>query len=243
MPRLSYRPGVRRYVVACVLLATHVAAADEARLVLEVGLRARSTAAPLSLAPDVWVDATPRWTFGLIHSGASVDHLGAGASICLRQDDLECSHVYRGSGLDVLWHRWPMLAPRARLLVRDVDPVKPAVTLGVLAGWTRGRWSITGDPYLRLGLANRDQGNRAALVLPVTFAADVGRTNLAILTGWDSELAVIADGWHYPFGARATVHTTRSLDLAATFGWPALLGPLNDFRNRALFLAVTWHRH
>jgi len=241
MARLSYRPGVRRYVVACVLVtAMRGAAADEVDLTLEVGLRARDLGAPVALAPDAWLDLSPRWRVGVIHSNASVDRIAAGGSLCLRTDELECTHVYRGSGVDVWWRWRPSIAARARLLLRDVDPVKPAVTLGALASGRRGRWLVGGDPYLRLGLANRDQGNRAAIVLPVWLAADVGRARLALLTGWDGELAVLGDGWHIPFAASATVRTTPKIDLSLTFGWPSLVGPQNDFRNRALFVAVAF---
>jgi len=241
MARLSYRPGVRRYVVACVLMgAAPGAAADEVDLTLEVGLRARALGAPVALAPDAWLDLSPRWRVGIIHSNASVDQIAAGGSLCVRTDDLECTHVYRGSGIDALWRWTRYVAPRARLLLRDVDPVKPAITLGALASWRRGRWIVGGDPYLRLGVANRDQGNRAAIVLPAWVAADVGRARLAFVTGWDGELAILGDGWHIPIAASATVRTTRAIDLSLTFGWPSLLGPQNDFRNRALFLAVAF---
>jgi len=243
MARLSYRSGVRRYVVACALLtATRGAGADEVDLTLEVGLRARALGAPVALAPDAWLDLPSGWRFGVIHSNASVDRVAAGGSLCVRTDDLECTHVYRGSGIDALWRWRPQLAPRARLLLRDVDPVKPAVTLGALASWQRGRWIVGGDPYLRLGLANRDRGNRAAIVLPAWLAADVGRARLAFITGWDGELAILGDGWHIPIAASATVRTTPAIDLSLTFGWPSLLGPQNDFRNRALFVAGAWHR-
>lgn len=243
MARLSYRPRVRRYVVTCVLVtATRGAAADELDLTLEVGLRARAPGAPIALAPDAWLDLSPRWRVGVIHSNASVDRIAAGGTLCVRTDELECSHVYRGSGLDARWRWTPYLAPRARLLVRDVDPFKPAMTLGALASWRRGRWAVVGDPYLRLGLANRDQGNRAAIVLPVALAAEVGRARLAVSTGWDGELAILGDGWHVPIAATATARTTPAIDLSVTFGWPSLLGPQNDFRNRALFVAGAWHR-
>src|SRR5690242_2928985 len=132
---------------------------------MEVGVQQTAFARPLSFAPDAWWGIASRWTLGLIHSTASVDQIDAGASFCVRHSAVApCDRLYRGSGLDLRWGAidgaWA-LAPRVRLLVRDVDPFKPAVTLGALARWTRGRFAIASDPYVRLPLANHELGNRA----------------------------------------------------------------------------------
>lgn len=215
----------------------------EAQLVVEANLRARRVGRPISFAPDLWFGVTPRLTVGLIHSNRSVDQIDTGAMVCLRGAEGECDHGYRGSGLDARYAIDRRVALRVRALLRDVDPVKPAVTLGALVRWQRGRFAITGDPYLRLGLANRDRGNRAAIVLPVWLAIQpTCRWVIALRTGIDGELAVLRDGWHVPVGLVAGVRPVGSLELVVEAGFPSLLGPQNQATERVLVVAVGWRR-
>jgi len=214
----------------------------DVRVTAELGLATGRFARPVSLAPDVWVGVTPRLTIGLLHSNASVDQIDARASFCFRGDARSCDRAYRGSGLDVRWS-WRegtlAIAPRGRLLVRDIDPWKPAVTVGALARWTQGRYAITSDPYLRLGLANRDLGNRAALVAPIWLGVQpTCRWLLALHTGWDSELATWRDGWHIPVGVEAVARVTDHLDLGVAAGFPHLLGPQNNIKERAMAITL-----
>lgn len=217
-----------------------------ARVAVELGLVTGRFARPLSVAPDVWIGASPRLTIGLVHSNDSLDQIDARASFCFRGDARSCERVYRGSGLDVRWS-WRQgalaVAPRGRLLVRDLDPWKPAVTVGALARWTRGRYAITSDPYLRLGLAHRDEGNRAALVVPIWLGIQPApRWLVALHTGWDSELATWRDGWHVPLALEVTARATRHLDIGLAAGFPHLAGPQNNIKERAMSITLAYRR-
>jgi len=216
----------------------------DARLTAEINLQKNRYGRPLSLAPDLWYGLTPRWTIGLIHSNASVDRIDATATFCLRRFQTRCDRLYRGSGLDLRWS-WktgPLaVAPRARFLLRDVDPAKPALTLGALVRWTRGRFAIESDPYLRLGLMNRDEGNRAALFVPVWLAVQpTCRWLIAIHTGWDSELAIWRDGYHIPFGLVVRARATNHIDVGVEAGFTSLLGPQNNIKQRAALVTLGW---
>lgn len=216
----------------------------DAQLTAEINLQKNRYGRPLSLAPDLWYGLTPRWTIGLIHSNASVDRIDATATFCLRRFQTRCDRLYRGSGLDLRWS-WkagPLaVAPRARFLLRDVDPMKPALTLGALVRWTRGRFAIESDPYLRVGLMNRDEGNRAALFLPVWLAMQpTCRWLIAIHTGWDSELAIARDGYHIPFGLVVRARATSHIDVAVEAGFTSLLGPQNNIKQRAALVTLGW---
>jgi len=213
-----------------------------ASLALEISLVQRSVGTPLSLAPDLWLGVTRRWTVGVIHSSPSVDRITAGSSFCVRQTDDGCDRAYRGSGLDVRYLARDgslAVAPRARLLVRDLDPWKPALTVGALARWQRGRFAVIGDPYLRLGLANRDRGNRAALVLPVAFAVQpTCRWLVAVKTGAQGDLAVWRDGWYVPLSIAVTAAATAQLDLTIEAGFQQAYGPQTDIKQRAVIVTV-----
>jgi hypothetical protein len=213
-----------------------------ARVVAEVNLEDGRFAAPLSIAPDVWIGVGAHLTIGLIDSNASIEQIDPRASFCFRGSALSCDRVYRGSGIDVLWS-WRegalAVAPRARLLVRDLDPWKPAATLGALVRWTHGRYAITGDPYLRLGLANRDLGNRTTLVVPVALGIQpTCRWLLTLNTGWDGELATWRDGWHVPIALAAVARATPHVDLGLAAGFPHLLGPQNTPKLRAMSIVL-----
>jgi hypothetical protein len=215
-----------------------------AELTVEANLAPTQVASPLSLAPDLWWGVTSRWTIGIVHSGPSVARFAPGASVCVRRDDFWCTRAYRGGGLDVRWraHTGALeVAPRARVLVREVEPWKPALTAGALARWTRGRFAVVTDPYVRVGLANAEHGNRAALFLPVRLAVQpTCRWQVSLDTGWNSELAVIRDGWYVPVALGARARATAHLDIGATVGFEALLGPQNTPKRRTLFLAIGW---
>lgn len=244
---LAVAPGTARAQARDVVARPLVLAAGavEARLSLEANLAARRFARPLSVAPDLHLGATDRWTLGVVHSSGSLGLLRSGATLCLRGDDSTCAHRYRGSGLDARW-LWRdrgglAIAPRARLLVRDVDPWKPAVTVGALVRYTRGRFAVIADPYLRAGLANTDRGNRTALVIPVWLAVQpTCRWQLALHTGWDGDLAVARDGWHVPVALAATARVTAQLDVGVEAGFPTLLGPQNDQKQRIAVATVRW---
>jgi len=216
----------------------------EGELTIEANLASRTEFVPLSLAPDIWVGVTPRLTLGLIHGNRSLDQIDSGGSFCVRTDTLLCDRAYRGSGLDARWsvQDGPLaVAARMRLTLRDIEPAKPAVTLGALGRWTSGRFAIASDPYLRLGLANLGQGNRAALVIPIWLQMQpTCRWLLAIHTGFHSDLAVIKDGWHVPLGLAVAVHPYKGLEAGAEFGFPSLLGPQNNVGARALLVTVGW---
>jgi len=251
---------VRWFVLATVLTAVTAAHAEpsdlvtrpfvlpaggaEVRLTAEINLQKNRYGRPLSLAPDLWYGITPRWTIGLIHSNPSVDRIDATATFCLRRFQTRCDRLYRGSGIDLRWS-WktgPLsVAPRARVLLRDVEPIKPAITLGAMVRWTRGRFAIESDPYLRIGLVNRDQGNRAALFLPVWLAMQpTCRWLLAIHTGWDSDLAIARDGYHIPFGLVIRARATSQVDLGVEAGFTSLLGPQNNIKQRAALITIGW---
>ena len=218
----------------------------EAALTLHYSLTTRSTGTPLSLAPDIWVGVTDRWTAGVIHSSPSVDRIDARASLCLRQSDLTCDAAYQGFGIDVRYRLSgaPLaIAPRARLLLRDTDPWKPALTVGALARWSRGRFSIKTDPYLRFGLANRDRGNRAAFMLPIWFGIQpTCRWLVEFRTGADGDLAVLADGWHMPASLVVTARATADLDIVVEAGFSQIFGPQIDYRQRTLMITAAYSR-
>jgi hypothetical protein len=217
----------------------------ELRLTAELRVQRNSVGRPMSLAPDAWWGISPRWTLGVIHSAASLDRIDAGASLCVRQVDAPpCNRLYHGSGLDVRFSAvaGPLaVAPRLRLLLRDLDPIKPAVTVGGTVRWAYRRFAIATDPYLRLPLANGALGNRTQIVLPLWLTVQPA-TGWAITlhTGYDADVAVFRDGGHGPVGLGVTARATADIDVAVEAGWSQLLGPQHDVKQGTMMISVDW---
>jgi hypothetical protein len=221
------------------------AGAVEVRLTAEIAVRYHRGARLVSLAPDAWWGVSRRWTLGVIHSNPSVDRIDAGASVCVADNDATlCDQAYRGGGVDVRFSALDgalAVAPRARALIRDLDPFKPAITVGAQARWTRGRFAIVSDPYLRLPLANHDLGNRAALVVPIWLAVQpASGWQIDLHTGYDADLVVFRDGGHGPFSLGVTARLPRGIELRVEAGWAQLLGPQFDAKNGALLITTGW---
>jgi hypothetical protein len=217
----------------------------EVALTAELNLQSGEIARPLSLAPDGWYGVTSRLTVGVIHSSASLEQVQPGATFCVQTLDIAgCDRLYRGTGLDVLWSARGgalAVAPHARAVLRDIDPAKPALALGALVRWQRGRFAVLGDPYLRVGLANTSQGNRTALWLPIEFELQpTCRWLIGFETGWNSDLAVWRDGYYVPAALEVRARATRHLDVGATLGFSSAFGPQATSKERVLFLRVGW---
>lgn len=217
------------------------------RLTLALNLQQRLITDPTALSPDAWWGVSPRLTIGLIHSDDSLDQIAASRSFCIKTAPANasaCDRLYNGSGIDVRYGAIEgqfALAPRLRAVIRDLDPIKPAITLGALVRWTHGRFAILGDPYLRVPLANAPLGNRYAINLPVWLAMQpAAGWMLALRGGFESDLAVIDDGGHVPVAIDVTARATPRLDLGVEGGWAGLLGPQHDARHGTLMLWAGW---
>jgi hypothetical protein len=211
-----------------------------------INLQQSSFGTPMAVSPDAWVGILLRLTIGLFHSDASLDQIAASGSFCVRQVPLAaCHQFYQGSGIDVRYSaiEGPIaIVPRLRVLLRDIDPPKPATTLGAMLRWTHGRFAIQSDPYLRLPLANGALGNRSAIMLPLWLAVQpAARWLVALRTGFASDLAVIHDGGHVAFAADAATRITDQVDLGLEVGWASLIGPQHDARHAAITVTAGWH--
>jgi hypothetical protein len=211
-----------------------------------INLQQNSFGTPMAVSPDAWLGILPRLTLGLFHSDASLDQIAASGSLCVRQIPLAaCHQLYQGSGIDAryLAIEGPIaIAPRLRVLLRDIDPLKPATTLGAMLRWTHGRFAVQSDPYLRLPLANGALGNRSAIMLPLWLAVQPAAGWLvALRTGFASDLAVIHDGGHVAFAADAATRITDQVDLGLEVGWASLIGPQHDARHATITVTAGWH--
>ena len=217
----------------------------DVRLTLAINLQQRANTEPTALSPDAWWGVLPRLTIGLTHSDASLDQIATSGSFCVKPSTSTCEHAYKGSAIDVRFSALEgpfALAPRLRAVIRNLDPFKPAVMLGALLRWTHGRFAITGDPHLRVPLANASLGNYTEINLPVWLAVQpAAGWMIAARGGFESDVNVIRDGGHIPFAVDVAARATPSVDVSLEGGWASLLGPLHDARHATIMLGVGWH--
>lgn len=219
------------------------------RLSVEANLQSVRYAKPLSVSPDAWWGITPRWTIGLIHSDESLDQIDSSATFCLREGAIpsNCNKLYLGSGVDVRYAALTgqfAVAPRVRVVIRDTDPFKPAMTIGGLVRYQFSRFEILGDPYVRLPLANAALGNRAQLVLPIWLSAQPATGWLISLqTGYQADFAVLREGAYGPLGLAVTWRASPDIDVSAGGGWGSLLGLQHDVGHATALISADWRPH
>jgi hypothetical protein len=205
-----------------------------------------------ALAPDLTLGLTDDVSLALAHSARSIARIDHPGGLCVTDCDQRPSYA---AGL-LLQHRLiearpaagagqpaaarPGLAVDAQvgLLLRDPDPAKPALLLGAVARWQRGRFAVESAPYLQLGLANRDAGNRHRLVIPLrALVQPTCRWAVGLHSGVNGELAVFGDAYHVPFAFVVRARPLPWLHLSLEGGLASLGGPQNNSRRR--FAALT----
>ena len=215
----------------------------ELAVALEASLMTGKWGEPSSVAPDAWVGATDELTVGVVHSSRAIGVLDAGLGLCFTGSDHGCPRAYDNAGLDARYavkRGWLAAAARARLVAASFDPFKPFVAIGGLGRLHRGRFAVIADPHVQIGLANRDQGNRDWIRVPLGLAAEpvLGRWTIALRTGLDGEVAVFGEAYMIPIGIDTTVRVGR-VDVSLMAAFPSLLGPLNQYRTRVVWLSAS----
>lgn len=200
----------------------------------------------VSVAPDVYVGITSRLTVGVITSNRALARLAAGSGVCFGSVSSGCVARISNIGMDAKFRlsagAWT-LAPHGRLVMRQFDPLKPALLVGALLGWQYRRWAVVADPYLQLGLLNQDQGNRNSVHIPMWLRVQpTCRWQLALRTGFDSDLAVLRDGWHGVLGGVVTTALRTNVELELSAGMRSAFGPQNTSKERSVALAVIFRR-
>ena len=257
---------IRSSILACVLAAAGPARAapDDAtvdtltlprhRVVLDVFLEANLSRgqafAPFSIAPDVWLGATDRLTFGLVHSTAGrtgfID--GYGDSLCLTGTANGCPRPYNNVGVDARYtlsggsFGWAL---DGGLFFQNLSPVQLAVKLGALGRWRAGRFSLELQPAFFVGLTNRTETimgvttttNGDVFSLPVTGALWIARrVALAMQLGARIPIEDTANTYAVSLSLGGHVLATDKLDITAAVSFTRLNGSAttDTFDGRAL---------
>lgn len=192
-----------------------------------------------AFAPDLSYGITDDTSLSIAHSARSIARIGSPAGLCYEACDFRPAYTVNALAYHaVLRRRGLQLYAEGGFLLRDTDPWKPAALLGAAARWQHGRFAVDAAPYLQLGLASTDQGNRHRLVVPLrAWIQPTCRWALGLHSGVEGELAVFSDAYHIPLAALVTASAASRLRVSLEVGFSSLLGPLNTGSRRFASLA------
>jgi hypothetical protein len=193
---------------------------------------------PIGLAPDVYYGISDRLSVGLLHN----------IGICVTGEDSGCAEVYNDFALDALFSfkRDARLdvAVHAGLDALTIDPFALALRAGVLLKFMSGKIAFYADPFIRVGLTEREgdavpsavaMANEEAIAIPLTVAfqatpqlavfATTGLSGLTLGTmPGAAPLSDIGDFFAIPLGIGALYAISNRLDAGAFFNLPVLAG-------------------
>jgi len=203
-----------------------------------VNLSKDAAGEPISIAPDVYYGVSDKLSVGLTHN------LG----ICITGEDGGCAKVYNDVGLDALFSlKRDMameLAAHVGLQANTLDPFALALRAGVSVKYITGKIGIYADPFLQIGLTEREPEaapmtialpNKEAIGIPVTIAYQANMKLNAFLRTGLSGFSVgsnvgaapfdsFGDLYTIPVGIGALYAVSNKLDVGAVFNLPILVG-------------------
>jgi hypothetical protein len=175
---------------------------------------------PISLAPGVVYGITNRLAFGLEHV----------QGLCLSGVESACPYIYNDAAVTLRWSAlrqgpWE-IALRGGFAAQFEPAFRADAVLRMQARWRRGRVALTAEPFVNVGLTDRDV-NRT--LVGVSGRPEVQVTHRLAVYGLVKLFGVVDD-----FGATYLIHSglgglvgLGSFDLGGQVVFPALLGP-ND---------------
>lgn len=247
---LKTMPYPERYIDRPLVLPTKMLAIHG---VVRINLTAESAASPIWIAPSAFYGLMPKLQVGIVHDPGLCllgkrDFLGTEVDECR-------GGVYDDFAVDGLYQlldrpeKHVVVAGHATLGASQFDPVYLYLRAGALARYTfASRFAVIADWALRLGLSNREDGNKEAFDLPVQLA--VQATDKLVVfaeVGLLAPLSELADSYFLSLGFAGLYAISAKLDVGMRFEYPRIAGGRatgtsagSDFRQLDLF--VTYRR-
>lgn len=220
---------------------------------LRVNLSADSVASPVWFAPSAFYGLLPKLQVGVVHD-PGLCFLGTRDFLGTEIDECE-GGVYDDFALDGLYSlldrpdKHVAVAGHVMIGASSLDPVLAYLRAGALARYTLGtRLALIADLALRIGLSNRDAGNKEALDLPIQLAIQAtDKLALFAEAGLLAPLAELTDAYYTSLGVAGLYALRPNLDVGVRFAFPRLTGGRATGSNasadtRQIDLVVTYRR-
>jgi len=219
---------------------------------VNIGLFPDNAGKPLSIAPSIWYGVSDKLTVGVTHDGgttmwtprpalgfAAIDILGvtvlapSGVGICLSGTDGGCAKVYNNISVDALFSIKAekfSLAAHPALDIGSFDPFTLSLRVGALGTYMASdKITVAFDPRIKIGLTERDAGNKEAIDVPVWIWFNINpKAHVAVNTGIAGPLDGFGDAFTVPVGFNFTYGVNEKLNVGADFSFLNLIGKNGD---------------
>jgi hypothetical protein len=216
-------------------------------VVLGVNLSTDAVAKPIAIAPDVWYGVAPKLDVGLVHSnyGLTGFWFQPGGGVCVTGEENGCAKLYDGPvGLlarFLLAEGGVDLAANGGLVISSLDPMTLSLKLGVDGRWMSGKIAVLFNPYVGIGLTERDF-NKEEIGVPVTVGYMVNeKLHAGVQTGIAGPLDGFGDFFIVPVGLGALFALNENMSVGGAFNFVNLAGNNGGADFRTLDLMLKWH--
>lgn len=198
--------------------------------VLRINLSTDSVTSPIWIAPSAFYGVMPKLQVGVVHD-PGVCLLGTRDFLGTEIDECE-GGLYDDFAVDGMYMlvekpaQHLAVAGHATFGASTFDPMFVYLRAGALARYTfASRFALIADWALRVGLSNRDQGNKEAFDLPVQLA--IQATNKLVLfaeAGLFAPLSELTDSYTASVGLAGLYAISSTLDAGVRFEFPMITG-------------------
>jgi hypothetical protein len=222
--------------------------------VMRINLTADSVGSPIWIAPSAYYGLLPKLQVGIVHD-PGLCFLGDRDFLGATIDECPAERIYNDFALDGLYQlvdkpeKHATLAGHATFGASNFDPVFMYLRVGALGRYAFAKQvALIADWGLRLGLSNRDKGNKEAFDLPLQLAIQAtDNFVLFVEAGLIAPLSNLADTYYASIGLAGLYAVSSTLDVGARFEFPRIAGGTATGSNatkdiRQLDLFVTYRR-
>ena len=197
---------------------------------------------PFAIAPDIYYGVSDKLSVGLTH----------GVGLCLTGESNGCGKVYNDVGLDAIFSlslkENMQIAAHGGLDFSALDPFTLALRIGALIKFTSGKITIFADPFISIGITEREPdamamvalANKEAIGIPVTVSFQANeklnafaRLNFGGLsasnpTGGAAPFDGLGDFYAIGLSVGALFAVSNKLDVGGEIVLPFLVGGFDE---------------
>jgi hypothetical protein len=211
---------------------------------VSINLSKDAVGKPIHIVPHVYYGVTDQLTVGINHGGLP-GFPAVERGICVG-DGCFPDKVYNNLNLDILFSFLKQPGMEVAFhggidFLSLSDPMLLAARVGAALRFTSGPIAIIVDPSVRIGITERDAGNKESVGVPVYLNFMAAPTvTVGAFGGIVGPFSDFGDFYAIPVGAQGKFALNPKMDVGAMFIFTNLAGKNSSADNRALILSFTF---